>query len=220
MIGTLDVGASPRQTSRPGAVGQPDVEQDEIGAKRPAALEPVGDGVHDLGVEAVALERLGERSGDRLLVLDQEDRPLRVRHGLSVPVRRATLVARGGHGCRRLAGDEAAAHSLLAVIADEHQNVYFTPRFSTAVRLAVPVSPRTRVFQVLPPPLSQKSWPSSEALRTRNFTVPGLRLRREPDRVADLGDADRLRGARDHVEQVLRGHRDHRCCRGRRRPRL
>ena len=67
------------------------------GAKRPAALEPVGDGVHDLGVEAVTLERLGERSGDRLLVLDQEDRPLRVRHGLSVPVR-PTLVAPGQDG--------------------------------------------------------------------------------------------------------------------------
>src|SRR5687768_9704112 len=57
-----------------------------------------------------------------------------------------------------------------------HEYVYLTPRFSTAVRLALPVSPSTRVFHVLPPPLSQKSWPSSETLRTTNFTVPGFGL--------------------------------------------
>ena len=62
----------------PGAVRQPDVEQDEIGPHRPALRERVGDRVRDLGVEAVALERLGERRGDRLLVLHQQDRPLRL----------------------------------------------------------------------------------------------------------------------------------------------
>ena len=40
----------------------------------------------------------------------------------------------------------------------------------------MPASPMTRVFQVLPPPLSQKSCPSSPTFRIRNLTAPGFGL--------------------------------------------
>ena len=80
MIGTLDELRSSRQTSRPRAVRKADVEQYEVGAERSPTPERVRDGVRDLGVEAVPLERFGERSRDRLLVLDDQDRPLLVAH--------------------------------------------------------------------------------------------------------------------------------------------
>jgi hypothetical protein len=55
-----------------------------------------------------------------------------------------------------------------------HQYVYLTPFLRRAVREAEPASPRTRVFHVLPPPLTQKSCGSSPALRTTNLTSPAF----------------------------------------------
>ena len=85
MIGTFEEARSSRQTSSPDPSGSIQVEQDEVGPDRAPAREPVGDRVGHLRAEAVLLERLRERRRDRLLVLDQQDRPFLVRHERNMP---------------------------------------------------------------------------------------------------------------------------------------
>ena len=56
------------------AVGQADVEQDQIGLLGSAAVSSASAAVPATrGVEALALERLREGLGDRPLVLDEQD---------------------------------------------------------------------------------------------------------------------------------------------------
>src|SRR4051794_28308391 len=57
------------------AVGEHEVEQDEVGADGRRLLESGGGGAGDLEMEALAREGLGEGLRDGRLVLDQEDRP-------------------------------------------------------------------------------------------------------------------------------------------------
>ena len=65
----------------PVAVGQVEVEQDQVGLEALGQLERAGRGARDVGLEALAGERLGERLGDRALVLDEQDAgPLGDRH--------------------------------------------------------------------------------------------------------------------------------------------
>ncbi len=55
------------------AVGQVEVEQDQVRLEGLLQLERARGGRGDVRLEPLALERLGERSGDRLLVLDEQD---------------------------------------------------------------------------------------------------------------------------------------------------
>ena len=55
------------------AVGQVEVEQDQVGLELLLQLQRAGGRGGDVRLEPLALERLGERGGDRLLVLDEQD---------------------------------------------------------------------------------------------------------------------------------------------------
>ena len=75
MIGTAEPAPQLAADVVAGAVGQHHVEQHEIGLDPPRELEGPGGGSGHLRVEALASEGFGQRLGDRLLVLDHEDRP-------------------------------------------------------------------------------------------------------------------------------------------------
>jgi signal transduction histidine kinase len=70
------------------AVGQHDVEQDDVGLDPVERLARALDGARHLRVEPVALEMLGERLGDGLLVLDDQDAGFHASDGIAGPDRR------------------------------------------------------------------------------------------------------------------------------------
>ena len=101
------------------AVGQVEVEQDQVGVEALGQLERAGGGAGDVRLEALAGERLGERLRDRALVLDEQDAgPLGDRH--------APQCRRGSRGLcpgltlrwRPLGGPESI---LLAMKPSRHQ---------------------------------------------------------------------------------------------------
>ena len=63
-----------------GAVGQHHVQQHQVGRQVAGQRDALGRRARDRAVEALPLERLGERGGDRGLVLDHQDRAPSVRH--------------------------------------------------------------------------------------------------------------------------------------------
>ena len=73
MIGTPLRARIVRQTSRPSPSGSVEVEQDQVGLELLLQLQRAGGGGGDVRLEALARERLRERGGDRLLVLDEQD---------------------------------------------------------------------------------------------------------------------------------------------------
>ena len=72
-IGTCERERSSRRDLVAGAVGEHQVEEHEVGLDLAGLLDRLGDGAGLLGVEALALERRGERLDDRALVLDEQD---------------------------------------------------------------------------------------------------------------------------------------------------
>ena len=74
MIGTWLLLAKLSADVEARAVGQADVEQDEVGISAGGRLQRLGGGAGDRGVEPLALESLREGLGDRPLVLDEQDR--------------------------------------------------------------------------------------------------------------------------------------------------
>ena len=73
MIGTPLRARIVRQTSRPSPSGRWRSSRIRSGSSRLLQLERAGGGGGDVRLEALALERLGERRRDRLLVLDEQD---------------------------------------------------------------------------------------------------------------------------------------------------
>ena len=81
MIGTPERARIVRQTSRPSPSGRWRSSRIRSGSRLLGQLERAGGGAGDVGLEALAGERLGERLGDRALVLDEQDAgPLGDRH--------------------------------------------------------------------------------------------------------------------------------------------
>ena len=70
MIGTLDRAAQLAADREAVGVGQAEVEQHEVGLGRLERPRPVADA---LDGEALAPQALGERLGDRVLVLDEQE---------------------------------------------------------------------------------------------------------------------------------------------------
>src|SRR6185312_15235071 len=70
------------------AVGKHQVEQDEVGVDRAGEPQRLSGGRRHHGLEALALERVGERLGDRAFVLYEKDAWPRL-HSLTVGVRSA-----------------------------------------------------------------------------------------------------------------------------------
>jgi hypothetical protein len=66
------------------AVRQHDVQQHEVGTLVGGDPQPVGDRAGDHGAKALVSQRLGQRGGDGLLVLDHEDDALLDVHALIV----------------------------------------------------------------------------------------------------------------------------------------
>ena len=73
MIGTPRAGADRAADVAAVAVGQVEVEQDQVGLERSGQLERAGGGGGDVRLEALAGERLGERLRRSTLVLDEQD---------------------------------------------------------------------------------------------------------------------------------------------------
>ena len=63
-----------------GPVGKHHVEQHQVGLEVPGQRDALSRRTRDRAVEALSLESLGERCGDRGLVLDHQDRAPSVRH--------------------------------------------------------------------------------------------------------------------------------------------
>ena len=173
MIGTLDEERSSRQTSSPEPSGSPMSSRTRSGRTVFPLLSP------SATVCAISVWKPSRSSASASgVVIDSSSSTSRIVRfacamGEVCPPARAWKRGRVEQRQRatKLPLMPSSRWSLTA-----HQNEYRTPFLSVAVRLTLRPSPRTRVFQVLPPPLSQKSCPSSPALRITNLTVPGFGL--------------------------------------------
>ena len=72
MIGTSERGAQLAAHVEAVAVGQAEVEQHDVERRWPRSVERVAAGLDPVDLEALALEALGQRRGDGVVVLDDQ----------------------------------------------------------------------------------------------------------------------------------------------------